>query len=248
MSDNFQKTVNLKEEFERQRAAERATLLRTEPAEKTPKPAEIDQSENHSSPSEPSPTPPFVKGGRNIGKESARQKERAAAIDQVYKNEPEQVVLPELQKIIRPKIKTPPPKWLKPAIIAGAIVVICAGTFFLLRGHLGNKAPAAPAEVKWYAVKLINNETYYGQIGDTSADPIVIDHVYYNYDQLTSPQSDSGQAEKTSGTGTLRLVKRGQETHGPNGTMDVVRAQVVYMEPLKDDSKVLKAILEYEKQ
>jgi hypothetical protein len=45
----------------------------------------------------------------------------------------------------------------------------------------------------------------------------------------------------------LRLVKRGKEVHGPDGTLSVVRAQVVYMEPMKEDSKVLKAILEYEK-
>ncbi|MFH0923104.1 MAG: hypothetical protein V1825_00025, partial [Candidatus Falkowbacteria bacterium] len=56
-----------------------------------------------------------------------------------------------------------------------------------------------------------------------------------------------GNNENTSETGSIRLVKRGKETHGPSGVMNIVRAQVVYMEPLDEESKVLKAILNYEK-
>ena len=100
--------------------------------------------------------------------------------------------------------------------------------------------PHVNMEPKWYMVKLMNNEIYYGLIGDTTADPIVIKSVYYNYDQLNSDK------EAQADTGNLRLVKRGKEMHGPDGTLSVVRAQVVFMEPLKEDSKVLKAILNYE--
>ncbi|MBU0647086.1 hypothetical protein KJ809_01550 [Patescibacteria group bacterium] len=94
----------------------------------------------------------------------------------------------------------------------------------------------------WYAVKLTNNETFYGQIKDIKADPIVMDNVYYNYDQ--DKKDDKKEIAETT---NLRLVKRGKETHGPVGTMDLVRSQVLFMEPLKNDSNVLKAILEYEK-
>ena len=69
---------------------------------------------------------------------------------------------------------------------------------------------------------------------------MIIENVYYNYDQ----QKGTKTIEET---GSLRLVKRGQETHGPEGIMNIVRLQVLYMEPLKKDSKVLEAILNYEK-
>ncbi|OGF27841.1 hypothetical protein A2331_07095 [Candidatus Falkowbacteria bacterium RIFOXYB2_FULL_34_18] len=95
----------------------------------------------------------------------------------------------------------------------------------------------------WYAVKLVTGEIYYGEIGDTGADPVVVEKVYYDYDQLNGKDVSGGEGE----TGNLRLVKRGKETHGPEGTMNIVRSQVLFMEPLKEESKVLKAILNYEK-
>jgi len=90
--------------------------------------------------------------------------------------------------------------------------------------------------LNWHAVKLVSGDIFYGQIEDTAGDPIILKNVYYNYDQESSETSNN-----------LRLVKRGQETYGPAGEMSIVRAQVLYMEPLKQDSKVLQAILEYEK-
>jgi len=52
--------------------------------------------------------------------------------------------------------------------------------------------------------------------------------------------------KETGAAGNLRLVKKGKETYGPSGVMEVVRSNVVYMDILKEDSKVLKAILDYE--
>ncbi|MDO8260796.1 MAG: hypothetical protein Q7T50_04875 [Candidatus Magasanikbacteria bacterium] len=124
-----------------------------------------------------------------------------------------------------------------------ALIIIGAVVYFMfVRG--GDKKQNQ-AEVDWYAVKLINGEEYYGEISDTKSDPIVLNNVYYNYDQLKDGVINKDYSPETSAN--LRLVKRGKETHGPSGSMDIVRAQVVYMEPLKEDSKVLKAILNYEK-
>ena len=96
-------------------------------------------------------------------------------------------------------------------------------------------------ETKWYSIKLVNGEVYYGQVDNISADPVVVTNVYYNYEQLEGTDKDIDE------TGNLRLVKRGKETHGPDGTMNIVREQILYLEPLADDSKVLKAIMDYEK-
>ena len=39
-------------------------------------------------------------------------------------------------------------------------------------------------EAGWYAVKLINEEIYYGQIADLSADPVALSDVYFYMEQL----------------------------------------------------------------
>jgi hypothetical protein len=87
----------------------------------------------------------------------------------------------------------------------------------------------------------VNDQTYYGQVEDKASDPVVVKNVYYNYDQLNK------EAEPADASGNLRLVKRGKEAHGPDGSMEIIRGQVIFIEPLKEDSKVLKAILDYEK-
>ena len=68
------------------------------------------------------------------------------------------------------------------------------------------------------------------------------------------PEGETGSTGEPAGgpllptASGLRLVKRGKEAQGGDGSMAVVRAHVVSLEPLADDSKVLKAILDYEQQ
>lgn len=97
---------------------------------------------------------------------------------------------------------------------------------------------------EWYAVKLVSGEVYYGQVSDLSADPVVVDKVYYDYDQSKSIEEKDNK-EKSEAS-NLRLVKRGKETHGPEGSMNIIRSQIKYIEALKPESKVLKAIIDYE--
>lgn len=123
-----------------------------------------------------------------------------------------------------------------------ALILIGGIIYFMF--FVKEKKETGNQTADWYAVKLINGEEYYGEIADTKSDPIVINNVYYNYDQIKDGVIDKNYSPDE--TANLRLVKRGKEVHGPDGSMDIVRAQVVYMEPLKDDSKVLKAILNYE--
>ena len=149
----------------------------------------------------------------------------------------------DLQKISRPDAK----KESGPAarILLLLMVLILAGAgiwwvFFKAAPTASNPKENAQTG-NWYAVKLVDGEIFYGQIGDTKADPVVINNVYYNYEQAKDGQKAVDE------TASLKLIKRGKETHGPTGALNVVRSQVIYMEPLASDSKVLKAILEYEK-
>lgn len=208
MTEDFQKTVNLREKMKKK--------------------------------SQPESKPPIV---------HRKVKRRAEEIDQVYNSEVEdKITKPDLRKITRPEVRRVNEPIFKRIIIIVAFIVIGLAVYGLFfRGDSNGPATDTVAQPKWYAVKLVTGEVYYGQISDIAADPIIISSVYYNYDQLSPSTSPEQENEKKKETGSLRLVKRGKETHGPEGTMNIVRSQVIYMEPLKEDSKVLKAILDYER-
>lgn len=116
-------------------------------------------------------------------------------------------------------------------------VILVFGFFYYQDSYKPKKAEQSNI---WYSIKLVDGEIFYGQIEDISSDPVVMKNTYYNYDQIKA-------GEDISETGNIRLVKRGQETHGPTGDVNIIRSQILFVEPLGDDSKVLKAILDYEK-
>jgi len=135
--------------------------------------------------------------------------------------------------------------WLKSVAVFLIIALIIGGLIFFLSKNkkeaVVQKEKKAPA---WSAVMLVTGEVYYGLVGDVDKNPIVISNVYYDYDQVNN-KADASVAKEP---GSLRLVKRGKENYGPDGTMTIFQPQIKYIEGLKEDSKVLKAILDHEKQ
>ena len=166
-------------------------------------------------------------------------------LEKIY--QPEAEVKKDFSKISQPAAKRDYGRQIRLAVfvLAALVLGLVAYKLFFAQGQTSKVAQS------WYAVKLVDGETFYGQIMDIKADPVVINNVYYDYDQAKA--KEAGKTAEETGpprlgeTGNLRLVKRGKETHGPDGSLNVVRSQVLFMEPLKADSKVLEAILEYEK-
>ena len=169
--------------------------------------------------------------------ERAGKNKKADEIDQIYNDEDGNG---SLRKIDKPREKTPNESAFKKIVIFLAFVLIVFIGYSMIFQGGTEKEPAANTSNKeaWYAVKIITGEIYYGQIEDKSTDPVVVKNVYYDYDQ----DKEKKEGEPSS----LRLVKRGKETQGGDGSMNIVRAQVLYMEPLREDSKVFEAILNYE--
>ncbi len=172
-------------------------------------------------------------------------------LEKIYQDEGAVKPRTDLKTISRPKTKEPRQGLIRLVVFILAILVVGATVYSLFFRSKG--AAVNPKTKDWYAIKLVDGEIFYGQVFDVKADPVVIDNVYYDYDQAREAKAAKDQASTAKETGlsaqagNLRLVKRGKETHGPAGSMNVVRAQVLYLEALKSDSKVLKAILEYEK-
>jgi hypothetical protein len=91
------------------------------------------------------------------------------------------------------------------------------------------------------AVFLDNGQTYFGKIEERSPSYdgyYRLSNVYY-LDLRQNPQ------DTTLPTSELKLVKLGGEVHGPDDHMDINKDHVLFIEDLKSDSKVAKAINDY---
>lgn len=185
----------------------------------------------------------------------AAPKKAATPLEKIYQGEEAGRPKEDLRKISRPEIgplrrslsqageaSRPRGGLIKLIVFILAILAVSAAVYFLFFRQ--RSAGQEPLARDWYAVKSADGMVYYGQIFDLKADPITIANVYYDYDR------DKAIKEKKifTETGNLRLVKMGKEVQGGNGNMLVYpNGGWPIMEPLRSSSKVLQAILEYEK-
>jgi len=93
----------------------------------------------------------------------------------------------------------------------------------------------------YQAVFLSNGQVYFGNTTDINKQYIELIDVYYL--QMKDALS-VGQKETADGS-DLSLIKLGSELHGPQDKMYINRDQVLFIEDLKGDSKVMEAIREY---
>ena len=93
----------------------------------------------------------------------------------------------------------------------------------------------------WQAVFLNNEEVYFGKIKAEDGDELWLEKIYYPKD------SDLLKQKNVNEFGTeIQLIKRGSELHGPEDLMRIFKDSVVYIESLRDDSKISQAIRSYE--
>lgn len=90
----------------------------------------------------------------------------------------------------------------------------------------------------YQAVFLTNNQVYFGKLSKANTAYPILSDVYYI--QAFAPQ-DLTRAASTSNS-QLQLVKLGSELHQPQDTMYLNKGQILFIEPLKDDSKIIQAI------
>lgn len=150
-------------------------------------------------------------------------------------------------------------------------VVLVGGGVFLFKPELlpftkvsETASPLASVTGKpsgYVAVFLANNQVYFGKLsGRDSAYPVLSDVYYLRVQRsLVPPQEGDTNKEtkvlvedKKAKTPTppeakneLTLIKLGSELHGPVDEIQINRDQILYIENLKDDGKVVKAINDY---
>lgn len=93
-------------------------------------------------------------------------------------------------------------------------------------------------EAAFQAVFLTNGQVYFGSMQDTGGPFVQLSNVFYL-------QQD---AEDAATEQDLALVKLGNELHGPEDTMHINRDHILFIEDLKDNSRVVQAIEGYRPQ
>ena len=96
---------------------------------------------------------------------------------------------------------------------------------------------SAPARSGYYAIFLSNGQAYFGSITKEDDRQLVLKNIFY-----IQKNAEAGQS-----AGDVTLLKLGNELHGPEDMMEINKAQILFIEQLKPDGKVAKAIKDYKK-
>ena len=94
-------------------------------------------------------------------------------------------------------------------------------------------------ETDWQAVFLNDGQVYFGKVIYENRLNVILENIYY----LQNPGSlQQGENNLNKQSGEIVLIKLGSEIHGPTDRMKINRENVLFVEDLKDDSKIVDAI------
>lgn len=143
---------------------------------------------------------------------------------------PESLAKPKTQKRIGKK---------KLLVLFFAVVLVALAFIFgpVVKNLIESKLFSARSE-QFSAVFLTNGQVYFGEIRDISKDEIILENVYY----LQAGGEGSNNIQGEAINQTFRLIKLGDELHGPTDELFVNREHVVFYEYLREDSKVVESI------
>jgi hypothetical protein len=138
--------------------------------------------------------------------------------------------------------------WLKGLITLIVVLIIIGGGVYLLATFTGigsGLVTTIGPKAEWQAVFLGNGQVYFGKVAKMNKDFLVLKNIYYlqvidKKDTIGQPNDVQQQPEQQ-----LTLIKLGNEIHGPTDEMLINSNQVVIVEDLKDDSRVVQAIKDY---
>jgi hypothetical protein len=111
-------------------------------------------------------------------------------------------------------------------VIVGAVVVAQRER---IRLALGGTEAAYIDTTTYQSVVLVTNQVYFGRL-----------HIDGDVYTLSDVYSFSANSDVT--TGTVQLVKRGNELHGPEEPLVIPGRSVLFFENMRTDSEVVQAI------
>ena len=97
---------------------------------------------------------------------------------------------------------------------------------------------------KYQAIFLSNGQVYFGKLSDFNEQSYKLTNIYYPQAQADGTDED---AQDTAASTGIKLIRLGDEVHGPENEMFITKDQTLYYENLKSDSKVSGLIDQNEK-
>ncbi len=128
-------------------------------------------------------------------------------------------------------------------------ILICG---YFIRSYINSPLRTIQND-SYQSLFLTNGQVYFGKISKYTNDYVQLTNVYYLQTQqavqsTTSPgATESGNTPSSNSKPLLSLARLGGEIHGPKDSMFVPRNQVLYWENLKNNSKIVQAIHDYQK-
>jgi len=121
-------------------------------------------------------------------------------------------------------------------IWAGVLILLAllAGAWYVYGGG-GSNASGPIASGQYQAIFVDNGQVYFGELDMDTGGFYTLTDVFYL-------QSGGVAIDQTS---NLALVKLGNEAHGPTDKMMINPEHILFIEDMKDDSKVVQAINQY---
>ncbi len=113
----------------------------------------------------------------------------------------------------------------------------------------GSDKKAEGGVSEYAAVFLANGQVYFGKLsGEMSQYPILRDVFYLRIQrQLQPPDEETSKGEGGERRET-QLIKLGEELHGPVDEIRFNRDQILFIEKMKHDSRVVQGIKQYYEQ
>jgi len=135
-------------------------------------------------------------------------------------------------------------RWLIVLIIV--LLIILAGLFVVSKvtgwNVLGIDKSSTDGD--WQAVFLSNGQVYFGQTVKNTDDNLILEDIYYLQVTKSLQPAEGNAAEQSE----LSLVKLGNELHGPEDKMIINKDHILFIENLKEEGKVVRAIQRYNEE
>lgn len=118
-------------------------------------------------------------------------------------------------------------------VVAGIAVVAAMSLFVTPKYNIDSS--------KYQAVFLTNGQFYFGDLEVLNDEFFTLTNVYYMQTQSSDPTDTDAQAS-INDSNNYKLIKLGNEIHGPDDAMMIAKSQVSYYENLQPNGKVSQLI------
>ena len=127
-----------------------------------------------------------------------------------------------------------PRKWIIGVLIA--LVLMIAGYVYSQRASPSQDSSGLVSirSGEYQAIFLDNGQVYFGKLEKTQGSFYLLKDVFYLQSNVAVEQASN-----------LSLTKLGSEAHGPEDEMSINTEHILFIENMKNDSKVVQAIEQY---